>query len=133
MSRGNVEVVRGAFEATNRRDWESAMSAYVDDVELVVHGSFVPSGTYNGRAEVGGWFGDWLATFEPDYKFDIEEIREVGDAVVVVATHRGRGKLSGVETEARTAYAFWLQNARIGRVALYDERAEALEAVGLRE
>jgi ketosteroid isomerase-like protein len=47
MSQENVEIVRGQFEATNRRDFAAAMDAYTEDVVLVVNGLF-PSGTFLG-------------------------------------------------------------------------------------
>lgn len=131
MSRQNVEVVHGMFEATNRRDWESVMAGYADDVQLVVAGSFLFTGKYSGKAAVGGWFADWLRTFERDYRFEVEETFEISNAVVVLMRHRGRGKRSGAEVEARTAYAFWVREGRIVRVELHDELAQALEAVGL--
>ena len=43
---------------------------------------------------------------------------------------RGR---QGIEVVARSTFAFTVENGQITRLRLFQERAEALEAVGLRE
>jgi ketosteroid isomerase-like protein len=132
MSQENVHVVRDQFAATNERDFPRAMSHYAEDVELYVDPSaFLEGGTFKGRDAVGRWFGNWFATFEPGYHFDIEEARDLGDAVLLVATHRGRGRSSGVEVHGQTGYLYRLRDGKIVGVELYPSRAEALAAAGL--
>ena len=134
MSRENVEVVRDQFAATNERDFPRAMSHYAEDVELVVDpAAFLDAGTFTGRTAVGQWFADWFTTFEPGYRFDIEEARDLGDVVLLVATHHGRGRSSGVEVRAQTGYLYGLREGKIVRVELYRDRADALEAAGVSE
>jgi ketosteroid isomerase-like protein len=134
MSQENVEVVCDQFAATNERDFPRAMSHYAEDVELVVHpDAFLERGTFKGRDAVGQWFGDWFTTFEPGYHFDIEEARDLGDLVLLVATHHGRGRTSGVQVHGQTAYLYTVRGGKVVRGELYPGRAEALEAAGLRE
>ena len=134
MSQENVEVVRDQFAATNERDFPRAMSHYAEDVELVVDpDAFLERGTFKGRDAVGRWFANWFTTFEPGYHFDIEEARDLGDVVLLVASHHGRGRASGVEVHGQTGYLYRLRGGKIVRVELYPGRAEALEAAGLRE
>jgi ketosteroid isomerase-like protein len=133
MSQENVEVVRDQFAATNERDFRRAMSHYAEDVELVVdRDAFLQGGTFRGRDAVGQWFADWFTTFEPGYHFDIEEARDLGDLVFLIATHHGRGRTSGVEVRGQTGYLYSLRGGKIVRVELYPSRAEALDAAGLR-
>jgi ketosteroid isomerase-like protein len=132
MSQENVEVVRDQFAATNERDFPRAMSHYADDVELVVDpDAFLEHGTFTGREAVGQWFANWFTTFEPGYHFDIEEARDRGGVVLLVATHHGRGRTSGVEVRGQTAYVYRLRGGKIARVELYPSRARAIEAAGL--
>jgi len=134
MSQENVEVVRDQFAATNERDFPRAMSYYAEDVELVVDpAAFLERGTFKGRDAVGQWFANWFTTFEPGYHFDIEEARDLGDVVFLIASHHGRGRTSGVEVHGQTGYLYRLRGGKIVRVELYPGRAEALEAAGLRE
>ena len=133
MSQENVDVVRDQFAATNERDFRRAMSHYAEDVELVVHrDAFLEFGSFEGRDAVGQWFGNWFATFEPDYHFEIEETRDLGERVFLLATHRGRGRTSGVEVHGQTAYLYGVRDGKIVRVELYSSRAQALEAAGRR-
>jgi ketosteroid isomerase-like protein len=134
MSRENVEVVCDQFAATNERDFPRAMSHYAEEVELVVDAeAFLESGTFRGRDAVGRWFANWFTTFEPGYHFDIEEARDLGDEVLLVASHHGRGRTSGAEVHGQTGYLYGVRGGKIVRVELYPGRAEALAAAGLRE
>jgi ketosteroid isomerase-like protein len=126
----SADVVRDQFEAVNVGDFARAMDLYAEDVELfVAAGAFLQSGTFRGREAVGRWFGDWFATFEPGYRFEIEELRDVGDRVLLVASHRGRGRASGVEVRGRTGYVYGVREGRVSRVELYATREEALAAI----
>jgi ketosteroid isomerase-like protein len=132
MSEENVRTVRDHFAATNEGDFALAMRYYADDVELVVPGhAFLENGTFQGKEAVGRWFGDWFRTFRRGYHFDLEEARDLGDVVLVVARHGGRGKSSGAEVRATMGYLYGIREGQIVRVELYPGRSEALEAAGL--
>jgi ketosteroid isomerase-like protein len=129
MSQEQVEIVRDQFAATNERDFARAMSYYAEDVELVVHpDAFLDNGRFEGREAVGEWFADWFRTFEPGYSFDIEEALDLDDLVLLVASHRGRGRTSGAEVRGRTGYLYRVRDGKIVCVELYSSRAEALAA-----
>ena len=54
MSQENVDVVLDQFAATNERDFDRAMSFYVEDVELIVdYDAFVEGGIFTGSEAVG--------------------------------------------------------------------------------
>jgi ketosteroid isomerase-like protein len=132
MSRENVEVVLDQFAAVNERDWARAMSPYADDVELVVDaGAFLESGTFSGREAVGEWFGNWFATFEPGYRFEIDEARDLGDRVLLIASHSGRGRASGAEVRGETGYLYTVRDGKIVRAELFADGAQARAAAGL--
>ena len=134
MSREDVEVVRGQFEAVNSRDWGRAMDLYADDVVLVIRGGFLNEGTYDGKAGVGEWFGDWFRTFARDYRFELEEARDLGGGLVFVhATHGGTGRASGVEVSGENGYLYRVRDGKITRVQLFTTPADALEAAALPE
>ena len=134
MSQHDVDIVLEQFAATNERDWARAMSFYAEDVVLEVHpDAFVERGTFTGREAVGDWFGNWFATFAPGYHFDVTEARDLGGVVLLVASHHGRGRVSGAEVRGETAYLYTVRDGTIVRAALYPDRAAALEAGGLPE
>jgi ketosteroid isomerase-like protein len=134
MSQENVEIVLDQFAATNDRDFPRAMGHYAENVQLVVDpAAFLEGGTFTGRDAVGEWFGDWFATFEPGYHFDVEEARDLGGVILLVAGHHGRGRSSGAEVRAQTGYLYTVRVGKIARVELFANRAAALEAAGLEE
>jgi ketosteroid isomerase-like protein len=132
MSQENVDVVRDQFAATNEQDFPRAMSHYAEDVELFVDEGFLENGTFKGREAVGQWFANWLTTFEPGYRFDIEEARDLGDVVLLVAAHSGRGRTSGIEVRGRSGYLYEVRDGKVMRVELYRDGATALKAAELR-
>jgi|GEM_PF-1156261 uncharacterized protein len=127
----HVEIVRGQFEATNRRDFTTAMDAYAEEVVLVVAPDLAPlnAGTFRGREAVGDWFGDWFRSFAGDYRFDIEEAFAVAERVFVFARHHGRGRASGVALDWSVFYVYTVRAGKVTRVEMYADRADALEAV----
>ena len=132
MAQGNTEVVRDFFAATNEGDFDRAIAYYRDDIELVVPGdAFLQGGTYKGRDAVGRWFGDWFRTFQPGYRFDLEEVLDLGDVVLVVAAHQGRGRTSGAEVHKTTGYLYRIRDGEIARIELFAGRDEARKAAGL--
>jgi ketosteroid isomerase-like protein len=62
-----------------------------------------------------------------------EEFLDMGDRVVATLHFRGRGRGSGIETEARFYEVYTVRDGKIVRMDEYTSHAEALEAVGLRE
>jgi ketosteroid isomerase-like protein len=136
MSRENVEIVVGQFEGVNRREFAAVMDAYSDDVTLVLrgdHARVTGADVVTGKEAVGEWFGDWFRQFAPDYRFEVEETRDLGDRVFLVATHHGRGRVSGAPVSDSTAYLYTVRGGKVSRVEAWDDREEALEAAGLSE
>jgi ketosteroid isomerase-like protein len=131
MSSENLQLVRDYFETVNDGDFAQAMRYYTDDVELVVPAeAFLEAGTFRGKDAVGLWFGNWFRAFQRGYQFDLEEIRDVGDAVFVLAHHHGRGKASGAEVRSTIAYLFRVGDGHIGKVELFTDGRSALDAAG---
>jgi ketosteroid isomerase-like protein len=120
----NVQVVRDQFAATNARDFQRAMELYAQDVTMNVRGGLNP-GAFEGREAVGRWFGDWLGTFEPGYHFEIHEARDLGGGgVFLLATHGGRGRVSGAEVHGETTYLYRVREGLIVRVELFFNEQE---------
>jgi ketosteroid isomerase-like protein len=69
------------------------------------------------------------STFE-DVQLEIHGFTEVGSEVVVPNTAHVRGR-QGIEVIGRSTFVYTVENGRITRLRLFQERAEALEAVGL--
>jgi ketosteroid isomerase-like protein len=66
------------------------------------------------------------ARIEPD------EFIEIGEHAVVPWTAHLVGR-DGIEVQARTTWTYTFRDGMIERITMYQEREEALEAVGLSE
>jgi ketosteroid isomerase-like protein len=135
MSEQNVEIVRAAWEAWERRDMEALFGFY--DPEIVWDHTGYPASElaalYHGHDGVRRFFREWITPFE-SYYAHAEEIIDAGDAVLVRCRQGGRGKQSAVEVEMPPYWqAYRLRDGRIARIEVYADHAEALKAVGLEE
>ena len=129
MSETDIQVVRDQFQAVNETDWGLAMDLYAEDVVLVVHPSFgFETGTFEGKQAVGDWFGHWFRAFEPGFRFEIDEAREVGDVVLLHAQMSGVGRSSGVPVQNDLAYLYEVRGGKITRAQIFKAREEALAA-----
>ena len=131
MSRENVEVVRRMYEAFHGGDAEGALTCFDPDV-VVDASAGVDGRTGRGRQELAEIITAWVGAWE-EWREEIEEIRDHGNQVYVVATQAGRGKGSRVEIETRYALVYEIRGEKITRMTMYGDPTEALEAVGLRE
>jgi len=84
-----------------------------------------------GHGEHEAFWGEFWSTFE-DVQVEMHGFTEVGPEVVVPNTAHLRGR-QGIEVRARSTQVFTVEDGQITRLRLFQERAEALEAAGLRE
>jgi ketosteroid isomerase-like protein len=132
MSEENVEVVRKAIEALNRRDVPAARALWGSAAEIDWSRSKGPlKGVYRGRGEIGNFQNEFWSTFEK-VELEAHGFTQVGSDVVVPNTAHLRGR-EGVEVIARSTFVFTVENGQITGLRMFQERAEALQAVGLRE
>jgi ketosteroid isomerase-like protein len=130
MSRQNVELVqRGLdhFMATGEPDWGTLDEA----IEVHDH-DILDAGEYRGHEGFGRWLEDW-GTAWAAYSFEPEEFIDGGDRIVAVIHMTTEGQSSGVETERQDAMVITIRDGRWLRVDYYNNRQQALEAVGLEE
>ena len=78
-----------------------------------------------------GWL-DWLEPWET-YHVQIERIIPVGDTVLVLVRLHGRMAGTQNEVEMIAGSVYLVRDGRVARIEHYANRADALEAVGLRE
>jgi ketosteroid isomerase-like protein len=132
MSEENVETVRRHKEAWNRRDLTTWLALFSSGAEVDWSRSRGPlKGVYRGRGELEVFWDAFWSTFE-DVQLEMHGFTEVGSEVVVPNTAHIRGRQE-IEVVARSTFVFTVENGQITRLRMFQERAEALEAAGLRE
>ena len=132
MSQENVDIVRRAYDAFNRGDFEGWLAALDPDVELDERYIAPDAEVYRGHDGVRRWGQRGLdAIGSPTF----EVVRWVarGDVVVTDVIVHVRGVASGAETTARLAHAIRIRNQKAAYIGSFPTVDEALEAVGLRE
>ena len=77
------------------------------------------------------WDAFW-SIFE-DVQVEFHGFTEVGSEVVVAEYFPHPGARQGIEVVARSNFVYTVENGRITRLRMFQERAEALEAAGLSE
>jgi ketosteroid isomerase-like protein len=137
MSQENVDLMRWLIEAFNSRDYTGFASKLHEDVEwipaLITRAEAGPETEFHGIA--GFW--RWIAATEEvmaEFRVEAEALRDLDDdRVLVLGLIMGRGRASGAEVRAELGQVFTFRDGQVVSYRGYLDRADALEAVGLRE
>ena len=130
MSQENVEFIQRGFEqyfATGEPPWD----VYDEGVEVYDHDT-PDQGDYRGHEGVARWLEDWGAAWA-EWSIDVEQFIDAGDSVVVFMRMTTTGLGSGIQTDREDAQVYTLRDAKVVRLDYYNNRPEALKAVGLEE
>jgi ketosteroid isomerase-like protein len=107
-----VELVRSAYDASNRRDFEAMMSAYGRDA--VWDMTPIGLGIYEGLAAIRGFVEDWVGTYE-EWHAEPEEILDLGGGVTLVVALQG-GRPIGSDGHVQWRYAqvsVWVEGVAV--------------------
>ena len=133
MSQGTVEIVRRLYDAMARGDTATVLALFDPHVVVVNFAGAPETRPYVGHDGLGEWtratrdaMGDFR--IEADEMLDVDENR-----VVVVGRVCGKGPTSGLAVGVRLSTVITLRGGKIVRTHSYRTKADALEAVGLRE
>jgi ketosteroid isomerase-like protein len=132
MSHENVEVVKAAIDAGNRGDWDAVIQAAAPSFEL----DMSRSRSFRGAAvyslhQLRGFLVEFAESWE-SVRVEPHEFIEAGDLVVVPWTTHATGR-DGIEVVSRPTFVWLIRDGAIERLSMYQERRDALEAVGLSE
>ena len=135
MSQENVEIVRRVTDVMDAEGFEAALPVFLKaahpDVEWQEDPAWPDSATYRGVEQVRQVILDRMDTL--DFDQQSEELISVDVKVVALVRWIGRGKASGAQGEISMAMVWTVREHAIASLEFYLDRAQALEAVGLRE
>jgi ketosteroid isomerase-like protein len=126
VSSENVEIVRRMLDDYMSGELDQALSAFSDDVEWESR----IGERFHGREGVAEAVRRWTGAFA-DFAFEVQELIDAGDSVVMALRQVGRGKGSGASVEMTMSWLYTLRDSRIIRVNMFADREEALAAAGL--
>jgi ketosteroid isomerase-like protein len=136
MSQENVEIIRRAIDAWNRRDFEDLLACSDPEGEYVNSPTAIEPGTRRGRDEVAAVIrAQWeLLT---DGRWEVDRIYDRGEEIIALGRLSRRMPGSDARLEDRSLLSYKIRNGRIVRTEVLgfgrDEVQTALEAAGLRE
>jgi|SRR5215216_4355965 len=133
MSQENVESLRRAVEAFNGRDRPAWLALCDPELENYPPRDWPESAPIQGREAVWDFYVEGIEPWERGVLRLTEEIEAGDDQVVAHLRGEMQGKASGVGV----TWSFWqvitFRDGRAVRIRWFADRAEALEAAGLRE
>src|SRR5437868_4256182 len=127
MSQANVEVVRLGFEALNAGEPDYSLF----HPELIYHPRTDepdPS-AHVGRDAFERLLGGFLESFR-EMSFDVLEVTDADDLVIVSTVMHGRGATSGASVDDAYVFVYKLRDGVVVEGWEYRTRQEALDAVG---
>jgi ketosteroid isomerase-like protein len=129
MSQENVEVALRAIAA-----YDNDEVAWLETLDPEVEWTPFEEGTPSyGRESAKGVRQRWMEAWV-DHRFDVVEVLDNGEDVVVAIRMRATGRLSGVAVEFPHLYVHVrVRGGKVVYIFEYQDRAEALEAAGLSE
>ena len=127
----HVDALRDVYARWGQGDFSASLDVADPLILFVLGPEFPDAGSYLGieglREYTRGFLEPWSRM-----TIEAEELTAAGDSVVVAVLQRGVGVESGIATDFRYFQVWSFRGARAIRLENFRERAEALEAVGLR-
>ena len=125
-----MDIVRRVYAEWERGNFRTP-DVFAPDVHVIwVDPIFVPHSETRGLEALSRAMSDFLSAWELGSAM-AGDVIDAGESVVVENVWRARGRASGIDIEVRLWSVWTLSEGRAIRVVQYDDRAEALEAVGL--
>jgi ketosteroid isomerase-like protein len=131
MSPANTDLVQRVVQAFNHHDAPALQALCTADVELLPVRAALEDSAYRGPTAVAEMFMDFDESWD-GLNFEIEEVRDADDHVLVTARLRGRGRVTGVAVDARLYPVMSFREGLLAGMRTYTDREDALAAVGLR-
>jgi ketosteroid isomerase-like protein len=129
MSQASVEIVKAAIDAFNREDWDAAFQDAASGFELDMSRAVGPLYGVFRLDQVRGVLVEFREHWESVW-IEPHELTYAGDLVVVPYTLHVRGR-EGIEVVSRPTTVWTIRDGAIERISMYQERQDALEALGL--
>jgi ketosteroid isomerase-like protein len=128
MAQGDLAMVRQALEGFGGQSAEELIPWTTEDVELrsAVIGT-AEGNMYRGHDGVREWARERDESFD-EIRFISDEIREVGDLVVVLGHIHARGEASGLTLDAPSGWVVSVRDGKIATLHGYLDHGAALEA-----
>jgi ketosteroid isomerase-like protein len=128
---GNVDVLRGAYQAFGRGDMQAVTDTWEADIEFVGPNStrMPGAGAHRGKEEVGGLFSGMRERWE-GLALSPDEFVEQGDTVVVLGHLEGRAKATGTGVKVPFVHIWRMRGGKVYRGQALTDTAVVADALG---
>jgi uncharacterized protein len=126
----DIETVRRAYEAFNRRDVDELLATLGPEMEWHPLLGELGGGVYRGHEGVRRLVSEVYDTWE-SFRIEVEDLVDAGELIFASSRSRGRGRASGVEADVRLVTVCELRDGRPVCARAYATMEEALVAAGL--
>ena len=141
MSQESVERSERAVAAINETyrtgdlgPWRRYVEATYDPgIVLDATGGAFTEGEWQGHDGVVGFVANQMDVLDDMWLRVDDHIHDTDDCAVVAITFGGRARHSGLEVTLHPVHVFRLRDGKVVHWSIFQEREQALEAVGLRE
>jgi ketosteroid isomerase-like protein len=131
MSERDLEVLRLAYDAFNRRDLQALLEFFDPGAHWVPSSSVWGAGTaYHGHEGVERLLADLAANWDR-FEADPQEFREVGDLILVTGRVHALAKGGAREIDSATAWVWQMREGKALLLQAYADAQQARDALGL--
>jgi ketosteroid isomerase-like protein len=131
MSLENVEIVRRMYDGWATGDFHAGADDH-EHVVFVIRPDFPEFGVFHGPDGVREFMQRVLGQWER-LTVEANDIRPVGDTVLVRVVQHGKGRVSGIEGDDWYFTLYTFRGRKIVRIESVRDEAEAVEALGISE
>jgi ketosteroid isomerase-like protein len=128
MSQEKVAVVRGMLAEFGKGETPGPVW-FAEELEVYDHDT-PDQGAYRGYDGGLRWLADWGAAWA-EWSLEPEQFIDTADHVVVFIRMKATGRGSGLVLDREDALVYRLAEGKIARIDYYNDRKQALRAVGL--
>ena len=124
-----MDLILAGYDALNAGDLDALIETWAPDIEVDLSRALGPlTGVYRGE-EAQRAFIDFFECWQ-SVRAEPHEFIEVGEHGVVPQTTHFLGR-DGIEVQARNTWTHTIGDGMVVRTCLYQDKQEALKAVGL--
>lgn len=127
-----MALVRAAFDAWNRGDFDTWVSAWDEDAEFHPLRAQLEGRPYRGHDGLRRFIADMTQEWER-IRIDIGEMHAFKEQVVGIGRVRARGRVSGVELDVPIGMVGVARGGKLVYGRFLSDPEEALRATGIRE
>ena len=128
MSQENIEIVKRAMAAFDRRDVDAIYECVAPDLAWfpAMPVTFA-GGAFRGREGIESYVREVSDAWE-EYRVVAEDVRDLGDRVLVLSRVEALGAGSRARVDSAMGQVYDLRDGRIWRIRTYLDHGEAVKA-----